>query len=253
MNFPVTITIGPVQILLHVVLEWLGIFIGFRYFLFLRKKKSEPIPDQNRLWILVGAIFGALLGSRLLGSLENPIEFYHASNPVSFFYENKTIVGGLLGGLIGVEILKKIIGETKNSGDLFVYPLLLGLIIGRIGCFSMGVYEETFGQPSNFILAMNLGDGILRHPVTLYEIVFLILIWVVLRITEKKYVLANGALFKLFMIAYLSFRLFLDFIKPHYTFPFGLSTIQMACIAGLIYYATFIFYPSKLIVHKLPS
>ena len=66
MHFPVTIEIGSVNILLHVVLEWLGIFIGFRYFLFLRKRKNEPIAEQNRLWILVGAIFGALLGSRIL-------------------------------------------------------------------------------------------------------------------------------------------------------------------------------------------
>ncbi|MEO7210819.1 MAG: prolipoprotein diacylglyceryl transferase family protein, partial [Chitinophagaceae bacterium] len=209
--------------------------------------------DQNRLWILVGAIFGALLGSRILGSLENPVALFHSSNPLSYFYENKTIVGGLLGGLIGVEILKKIIGENKNSGDLFVYPLILGMIIGRIGCFSMGIYEETYGKPSSFIFAMKLGDNIPRHPVALYEIFFLLLLWLSLKITERKYMLANGALFKLFMIAYLCFRFLLDFIKPHYTFSFGLSTIQIACLAGLIYYAIFIFYPSKLFVTKLPA
>ena len=38
------------------------------------------------------------------------------------------------------------------------------------------------------------------------------------------------------MIAYIAFRFFLDFIKPHYTFSFGLSTIQVTCIVGLIYY-----------------
>ena len=41
-----------------------------------------------------------------------------------------------------VELIKKLPVKTKASGDLFVYPLMLALIIGRIGCFSMGIYEE---------------------------------------------------------------------------------------------------------------
>lgn len=250
MHFPVTIELGPVKILLHIVMEWLGILIGFQYFLFLRKRKNEPIGQQNRLWILVGAVFGALIGSRVLGGLENPDEMMKAPNLFIFFYENKTIVGGLLGGLIGVEVVKKMIGENKNSGDLFVYPLLLGMIIGRIGCFSMGINEETYGIPTNTFFAINLGDGLPRHPVALYEIFFLLLLWLTLLIIERKYDLANGALFKIFMIAYLSFRFSLDFIKPHYTFSFGLSTIQIACIAGLIYYSIFIFNPSKFIHQK---
>ena len=65
---------------------------------------------------------------------------------------------------------------------------------------------------------------------------------------EKKYVLAEGGRFKIFMIAYLFFRLLLDFIKPHYTFIIGLSTIQLVCIAGLLYYGAYILKPKKLIL-----
>lgn len=81
---------------------------------------------------------------------------------------------------------KKMIGEKKSSGDLFVYPMLLALIIGRIGCFSMGVYEETYGIKTDLPWAMNLGDGIPRHPVTLYEIIFLLCFWIVLKQLQKK-------------------------------------------------------------------
>ena len=61
---------------------------------------------------------------------------------------------------------------------LFTYPLILAIIIGRIGCFSMGVFEETYGLPTTLPWGMNLGDNIPRHPVCLYEIIFLIFLMV---------------------------------------------------------------------------
>ncbi|MBD0296429.1 MAG: prolipoprotein diacylglyceryl transferase [Flavisolibacter sp.] len=248
MQFPVQLHLGSFTIPLHAVLETLGIFIGFRYFLFLRRKQSDPIESSNRIWIIIGALFGALFGSRLIGALEQPIAWQQSLHPLLYFYQNKTVVGGFLGGLAGVELIKKWIGEKKSSGDLFVSPLILALIIGRFGCFSMGVYEETYGLPTTLPWGMNLGDGMLRHPVTLYEILFLMLLWMVLYTIRKKIALENGALFKLFMIAYLFFRFLLDFIKPHYTFSFGLSTIQIACLAGLIYYLPYIIQPKKLTI-----
>lgn len=125
--------------------------------------------------------------------------------------------------------------------------MILALMIGRIGCFSMGVFEETYGKATTFFTGMNLGDGILRHPVNLYEIFFLLCLWVSLLQLEKKYALAAGGRFKIFMIAYILFRFLLDFIKPHYTFNFGLSTIQIVCVLGLIYYSPFMITPKKLI------
>jgi len=248
LDFPVTIEIGSAKILLHAVLELAAFFIGFRYFLWLRKKQGDIIDSKNRAWIFVGVVFGAFLGSRILGGLEDPTQIAKADNVVFYFYQNKTVVGGLLGGLIGVELIKKVIGERKASGDLFVYPFILALIIGRVGCFSMGIYEETYGTETNFITGMDLGDGKLRHPVTLYEIIFLILLWICLKQASKKISLQPGAIFKIFMISYLLFRFLVDFIKPHYTFNIGLSAIQLSCIAGLIYYSPYIFQPRKLTI-----
>jgi len=222
-------------------------FLGFRYFLYLRKKQGDGLPDGNRLWVIAGAIFGAVLGSRLLGALENPPALLHSENPLLYIYQNKTIVGGLLGGLIGVESIKKVIGERQSSGDLFVYPLILAMIIGRTGCFSMGVYEETYGVATSLPWGMELGDGIIRHPVSLYEIVYLLLLAGMLYLIQKKYTLVSGARFKLFMIGYLLFRFLLDLIKPGYHYAFGLGSIQLACLAGLLYYAPSIIFPSRLI------
>ena len=232
---------------MHVVFEVLAFFIGFRYFLWLRKKRGDAIKTPNRTWIIIGAIIGALIGSRLIGGLEDPTQITKANNVLFYFYQNKTVLGGFLGGLTGVEIVKKIIKEKGASGDLFVYPIILALIIGRMGCFSMGIYEETYGTVTTLPWGMNLGDGLIRHPVSLYEIIFLWVLWVCLWIVQKKFALQQGALFKLFMIAYLGFRFLLDFIKPHFTFNVGLSVIQLTCIAGLLYYLPYIIQPKKLL------
>lgn len=155
-----------------------------------------------------------------------------------------------MGGLAGVELVKYCIGEKTASGDLFTYPIILALIIGRIGCFSMGIYEETYGLPTGLPWGLNLGDNIRRHPVCLYEIIFLILLWKTLTQMEKLYALQNGAKFKIFMIAYCFFRFMLDFIKPHYTYDIGLSTIQITTLPALVYYGRYIIHPKKLLQHS---
>lgn len=250
MNFPVMLSFGDTRFPLHGIIEFASYFIAFRYFLYLRKRQQDSINTNNRIWILIGAIFGSVIGSRIVGGLEDPSQIKMADNVFMYFYQNKTVLGGFLGGLWGVEIIKKVIKEKHSSGDLFTYPIILALIIGRIGCFSMGVYEETYGTVTPFFTGMNLGDGQLRHPVTLYEIAFLLLLWIGLIQLERKYQLAEGARFKIFMIAYILFRFLLDFIKPHYTFSFGLSTIQVTCLAGLLYYFILLFSNKNLILKK---
>lgn len=253
-HFPLELGWGPYKISAHLVFETLAFIIGFRYFLSLRKQQSDPVSESNRIWIIIGATFGALIFSRLVGALENPILFLTSEHPWLYLYANKTIVGGLLGGLIGVEMTKKLIGEKASSGDLFTYPLILAMMIGRVGCFFNGVYEATYGDITTFAAGMDLGDGMKRHPVAIYEIVFLAYLWWNLRLVEKRVMLQNGYRFQLFMIAYLSFRFFLDFIKPGFHFPNSLTTIQNVCVFGLVYYRSTLwkifFKPTALFVNE---
>lgn len=247
MTFPVSITIGTLSVPLHVVTEILAFFIGFRYYLYLRAKKGDIVTSNSRYWVIMGAIFGSLIGSRVVGGFENPPALFRAQNILLYFYFNKTILGGLIGGLFGVEVVKKIIGEKKATGDLFVYPIILSLIIGRLGCFSMGIYEETYGKQTHIFTGMNLGDGLMRHPVILYEIVFLIFTCILIKVLSKKFTLADGAAFKVFLISYFVFRFFCDFLKPVYIVVWGLSTIQLTCVLGLVWYYKYIIDPQRLI------
>lgn len=220
---------------IHLVLEYLAFFLAFRYYVFLRKKRKDYISSNNRLSIILGAAVGAFIGSRLVGVLENPIVTFSVKNIIQLL-NVKTIMGGLFGGLLGVEIAKKIIGETKSSGDLFVLPIIAGIFIGRIGCFLSGINEFTYGVETKFFLGMDLGDGVLRHPIALYELMFLILLFISLKYLQKEYVLQSGELFKFFMLAYFGFRFFIEFLKPNTFFMLGLSTIQILCVVCYVYY-----------------
>ncbi len=249
-DLPVTINLFGYPILLHSLMEALGIFLGARYYWYLRKRRKEKTDIIIFLTVLVGATFGAYFGSHILGAMENILLWESSPNKLLYFLSNKTLVGGLLGGLIGVELAKKIVGEKRSTGDLFVYPLLLAMIIGRFGCFSAGIYEETYGLSTQMPWGMDLGDHIPRHPVTLYEILFLLFTWIILKTIQKKYTLESGALFKLFMIFYLTFRFLLDFIKPGWRYFFGLGSIQIACLLGFLYYGRYIISPKRLLKGK---
>ncbi|REC80534.1 diacylglyceryl transferase [Chryseobacterium elymi] len=235
MDFPVTFQIFGKTVLSHPVFETLGIFLGMRFYFYLKRKSTEKLSFNTSAAILIGATAGALIGSKLIGNLENP---YVLFGNFSFkrFWTNNTIVGGLAFGLIGVEWAKKIVSHKESTGDLIVYPLILAIIIGRIGCFLTGIHEETYGLPTTSIFGMHLGDEYLRHPVALYEIGFLIILWICLKIVEKKHKYPSGFIFQLFMLSYFTFRFFLDFIKPKIDIIGNLGTIQLVCLSVIIYY-----------------
>ena len=240
MTIPFEPQLFGIKINIHLILEYLAFFIAFRYYLWLRKKSIDTISNSNRLSIILGAVTGALIGSRLFGFLENPTISLNYTNIILLF-NSKTIMGGLFGGLLGVEIAKVIILEKQSSGDLFTFPIILGILIGRIGCFLNGINEFTYGIETNFFMGMNLGDGISRHPIALYDIIFLIILFLLLKFYSQSRKLENGMIFKLFMLAYFSFRFFIEYLKPNTFYILQLSSIQWLCIVCWLYYTpTFI-------------
>jgi len=239
LEIPFNLELFGFNVNIHLVLEYLAFFIAYRYYVLLRKSNTDTINSNNRLSIILGAALGALIGSRLVGFLENPLIELSASNLIRLF-NTKTIMGGLFGGLLGVELAKKIIGEKQSSGDLFVFPIILGIFIGRVGCFLSGINEFTYGKVTSSIFGMDLGDGLLRHPTSLYELVFLTLLLITLRAINNSFHLKNGELFKIFMLSYFGFRFCIEFLKPNVFYTIGLSSIQILCVICWLYYSQFI-------------
>jgi len=104
---------------------------------------------------------GAVPGAWLAGSL-NSLQHDHPAL-------SHSVVGALVGAIVGVELYKAARGITGSTGGVFVGPFALGVVIGRWGCLFAGLPDGTYGAPTALPWAVDLGDGIGRHPVQVYE------------------------------------------------------------------------------------
>jgi prolipoprotein diacylglyceryltransferase len=218
---------------IHLFTDYLSIFIGMQLYYSLNKKNS--LDTDQKIWYILGALLGALIGSRLLAALEDPYLFFHP--PVwLYYYVNKTIIGGIAGGILGIEVAKKCLGIKTNTGDSVVVPLMVAIIIGRIGCQLTGVIDGTIGSPCEYLWCFKQGDEFNRHPIPLYEIIEILILmpffyhWVKI----KKY--KEGFVFRLFIIIYFGMRFFYEFLKEVKPIFIGLSAIQLCCLVFVIYY-----------------
>jgi prolipoprotein diacylglyceryltransferase len=219
----------------HPVFETLAYGAGYAVFRRLRERRGDVVAEPQRWTVLAAAAVGALLGSRLLGLAEQwPTvrAAWQSRHLLALLVSpgGKTIVGGLLGGWLCVEVAKRLSGIRRRTGDLFALPLCVGIAIGRIGCFIAGLADDTYGKATHLPWAVDLGDGIGRHPVQIYEILFLILLGMAVSTKAK---LPEGARFRIFLGSYLAWRLAIDFLKPQ-PLVGGMNLIQWVCLAGLV-------------------
>jgi phosphatidylglycerol---prolipoprotein diacylglyceryl transferase len=223
---------------LHTLFELAAYAVGFR--MFLRERRRFPstaaLVLSTRLALITGAILGAAIGSRLSWWLEDPsVAFAHFPDAIAMM-QGKSILGGLLGGVVGVEIAKWRVQLRDSTGDAFVWPIIVALSIGRIGCHLTGLSDHTAGLPTALPWAWDYGDGIGRHPTALYEIVFL-LIWAAAIALMAQRLAERGDRFRLLLMGYLGFRFLIEYLKPlPFVYPFGLSGLQWLCLAGMVYY-----------------
>ncbi|HEX7817419.1 prolipoprotein diacylglyceryl transferase [Dyella sp.] len=227
---------SPVAI--HTLCEMLAYAVGFRTFLWTRKRLAPAsFTDEDQVaWVGVGAIVGAALGAKLSFWFDDPLTAFQNFPDWRHLLEGKSIIGALLGGLLGVELSKKIAGVKQSTGDAFVLPLTIGMCIGRVGCYLAGIEDHTYGVATSLPWGMDFGDGIRRHPTQLYEIAFLLLQYAWIHARRHDFT-EPGDRFRAFMIGYLGFRLLVEWIKPiFYAYPGHLSGLQLLCVAGLLYY-----------------
>lgn len=211
--------------------EALGYAGGFAVYKWQRAEQGDALSDERRWMVIAAAAVGALVGARALGLLEQaPRVGLHWNELLQ--PGGKTIVGGLLGGWAGVELVKRVMGVRSRTGDLFALPLCVGIAIGRLGCFFAGLADDTYGVATTLPWGVDFGDGVRRHPTQLYEFLFLIMLAAVLWWWQRR-PHGEGQVFRGFMAAYLGWRLVIDFIKPQ-PLVGGMNWIQWACVAGLV-------------------
>lgn len=233
----VVLHIGKLDPVVHFAFESLAYFVGFRLYLFLKKKDSLDIAQRTR--IIASCICGAAAGSKAITILADPAAIGGHFASVEAFASGKGVVGALVGGWAAVELCKYLTGIRSATGDTFVLPLTVAMVIGRIGCFVTGFHDHTYGLPADLPWAFDFGDGIKRHPSQIYEILALLFIVVCIELLKPR--LHNqGDQFKFFMSAYMVYRLMADAFKPVPHPYLGLSIEQVVAIGVLMFYGRFL-------------
>jgi len=232
-TFPVYLRIGSLALHPHPVMEGLGYFCGARLYFYQRRRlRADTATFDETAWVFVGCIFGALFGSKLLAWAESPTVYWAHRDHPDVFLAGKSIVGGLLGGWLGVEVAKWALGRTGSLGDAFVFPLVIGTAIGRIGCYLTGLSDKTYGTPTGLPWGVDFGDHIRRHPTQLYESGFVLLFGATLYALRRRLKIP-GELFRAYLAGYFAFRVLIEFIKPREILVASLSAIQVTALAGV--------------------
>ncbi|HEX7794027.1 MAG TPA: prolipoprotein diacylglyceryl transferase family protein [Vicinamibacterales bacterium] len=230
MTFPIWIPLGPLRVHPHLFFELSAYLVAGLIYWRRRRSLGDHVSTEARWALAAAAVVGAVVGSRMLFWFEDPQRTLSQLTNPQYLAGGQTIVGALIGGWIAVEWQKRRIGILRPTGDLFAISIALGAGIGRIGCFLSGLPDGTYGVRSSLPWAIDLGDGIPRHPTALYESIFMFALAFALMRFERRAIL--GELFLGLIAAYLAFRTVVDFWKPGVPLVAGLTAIQVASLLG---------------------
>jgi len=208
---------------------WSASLAGARWVYLHRRASVAALARQTEPGYFLSLGLGAAAGAWAAGSANT----LRAALPVF----SHSIAGALAGGILAVELWKWRHRVRRSTGGPFVIPLALGIIVGRWGCLFAGPADETYGIAMRAAWGVDLGDGIARHPVQIYEslsiAVFLAIYWLAL-IRQQGWAQRFG--FHAFVLFYAAQRFGWEFLKPYPKLlgPFNLFHLIML---GLAVYA----------------
>jgi prolipoprotein diacylglyceryltransferase len=196
----------------------------------LSRRYPSRLSTRDRLLVGFGAFTGAMIGAKLPFVLS---DWEGLVSGGAWFSSGKTILAGLVGGYLGVELAKMAGGIQAKTGDGFAVPVAVAVAIGRLGCFCAGC---CYGAPTVQSWGLDFGDGIRRHPAQLYEFGFHLAAAVLLELLYRRRLL-QGQLIKLYIMLYLVFRFVSEVWRPEARFWLDLTLYQWAALLLLPIFA----------------
>lgn len=221
----------------HFVFEWMALAAGAALYRRIKRRQGMAHLTQGpSLAVLLGCLLGAAIGNKAMFWVENPHLWAAAAHTPAMWLQGQSIVGGLLGAWLGIELAKwAVLWRGPRTGNDFVPPILLGIVIGRTGCFLAGLHDGTYGLPTDLPWGIDLGDGIARHPAPLYEGLAALIALITWPKWREPLATTPGLAFRVFMLGYMGWRLMIDGLKPvPYAYAFGLSGIQWTCLMAIL-------------------
>jgi len=223
-----------------------GLAIVLGYYLGRRRARVVGLdPDlcaDGEVWIVIGGFVMAHLVSVIFYFPER------MKNPLSLltFWAGLSSFGGIIGAAITTYWYFKRRGVVViQYVDAIVFGFVPAWILGRMGCT---VVFDHPGLPTHFWLGMMYRDGVVRHNLGLYEMLFAVVLTIVL------YALRNVRPFHGFhpavmLLLYSPVRFYLDSLRildkkylgltPGQYFAVGMVALALVLIyRGLKYHRT---------------
>ena len=212
------------------------------------RRKGIPIQEIQSLAPWMG--LGAIMGARLFHVVDH--WSYYINNPLQIWQLQNgglAIWGALIGGVIASVIYSKVRHVSLSRlGDALVPGLLVGFMIGRIGCIINGdAYGGETSLPWGFIYthpdALIPGRllGVPTHPYPVYDMIWNVAILVFI-LRGNRYFKYDGFAFLAFLSLYSVGRLVLSFVRLENTFFWGLQQAQIIAIFVLVFSVIAMFY-----------
>lgn len=128
----------------------------------------------------------------------------------------RTVLGGLLGGWIAVELGKRALGVRVATGDGFAAPLAVALACGRMGCALTGCCAGRPLRDGAWWTAVAVAgvDGVPRFPAQWAEAAFHAVAAVVLVALARKGAL-EGRRFAAYVSVYCGVRIALEAVRDN--------------------------------------
>ncbi len=226
---PVLFTLGGVPVLSYAMFVSVGFIAAYA----IRRREVERLGygrTPGHRFVAVGALMGAMVGSKLgmvLFAADMQALWEAALN---MDFTGKTVIGGIGGAYLGVEICKRIVGVTYSTGDAFAVSVPVAQAFGRIGCFLHGCCPGAHSEGP-----LSIGG---RLPQQLYESAADFALAGVLWSTRNKPRPA-GQLFRYYLAGYAAIRFVLEFIRDDGAPKWLLTPVQWVCAATVLAIAVY--------------
>ncbi|MBV8923187.1 prolipoprotein diacylglyceryl transferase [Bradyrhizobium sp.] len=214
---------------LHAAFDLAAWFAAAAAAFWLSRRKNLHFPRQSlELRYVAVLLCGAGLGAFLFGTLNL---WLSGQTGIA-----RSVEGALAGGIVAVELHKWLAGISVRTGARFALPLAVGIAVGRLGCYFAGLDDFTYGTPTTLPWGHDFGDGILRHPVQLYEsaaMAAFAIIYVLAVLRHADFIIENG--FYLALAYYGLQRFAWEFLKPYGPVLGPLTLFHLLSLAVLAY------------------
>lgn len=213
---------------LYILLYVLGFIAALLLAIHLGREQSLPTDEILLIGIICAAAAG--LGGAVLSGIINKL-FNNIVPPISSL---AWVVAVILTLNLYLALLPSMRGRIPQILDIVFPSIALGMVFGRLGCFSAGC---CYGKPAEGLLwavtfgASHSSAGIPLHPTQLYEAAGMLAILALL-LGLRKIPAFKGALMWVYLAAYGLLRFVIEFYRGDPRAMVGsFSLAQVICAA----------------------